>query len=223
MEPQLVINIVSFSGKRCTGKTTALDMMKAHLGNVEECAFAYRVKTASARKMCDGQVVNLSYEQVLEKLLHDREFKELHRHLMIEIGNGERAKDPNIWVSQTCSEIQSLINNLQLFHSTGQFYFCITDMRFKNEYNYVKNFFSNLSAIFKSTPMSAAVLNVHFFRLSSSDDVRISRGWKYDPKVDGDVSECDLDDFETCCPDMKEIHNNSTPLEFYENLYDFLC
>lgn len=201
-------HLLSFSGKRFTGKSESLKLLQERLFNkdtnriVKECAFAYPLKKKAAkiifeRGLCPGETV----ETIFDKLLYDQLFKDTHRQLLIDIGMSKRVKCIDYWVRPVMDEIDEMIKGSDDVCPPGSL-FCITDQRFMNEVSIQgKEYLGRKDVI------------THFIRLESLDETRKSRGWVPSDK-DNDYSECALDNYHF----EHVIRNDGTLDELFENL-----
>lgn len=200
--------LLSFSGKKFTGKTESLKLLQERLFNketnkiVKECAFAYPLKRKAAKIIYNqGSYPGETVETIFEKLLQDQLFKDTHRQLLIDIGMRKREKSIDYWVRPVMNEIDKLIKGPDNVCPPGSL-FCITDQRFPNEVTLQGEEYLNRKDVI-----------THFIRLESSDEVRKSRGWVPSEK-DKDYSECALDNYHF----EHVIRNNGTLDELFGNL-----
>lgn len=105
----------------------------------------------------------------LNLLLHNQLYKDAHRQLLIDHGTNRRATNIYYWAEEFYKK-----------HSAADSIVIGTDLRFCSELEYLRD-------------QGARVITI---RVVASDEARASRGWRPNPKVDTDPSECDLDHLE---------------------------
>lgn len=160
--------IILFCGKIATGKDAISNALHTILEKesglkVHRTAFALSLKKKAAEK----------YNLDVDRLQHDREYKQMYRQLLIDFGSVERTKNPSVWVDYALSDGQDAD------------VIVISDFRFKNELKYVKHYYQDRNEDYQ----------VFTVKLTASKEVRQRRGWNPNPVVDNDPSECDLDEW----------------------------
>jgi len=160
--------IVLVSGKRCTGKDYACDqaidyLVNSHNLNCIKISHSDMVK----QLFCEQTGANL------DKMLVDREYKELHRNKMIEFAQKQQRSNPVI-LSEFV--LEKILNT----KSTQTTIVFISDFRRKMEQSFFEQAFG---------PKKIMTI-----RINSSNENREKRGWKYDPIKDTRYTECELDD-----------------------------
>lgn len=153
--------ILLISGKRCSGKDIVANILVGKLlerGNISSSEirhFAYYPKLDYS---------NMSGAN-LNRLLNDRDYKELHRPGILKVANEKRDIYPEVWANMLYDDINSKI-------------VIVPDHRFKPEYEYLKD---------KDN------LRVLRLRIETDEKVRSDRGWIYNSDIDEHASEIDLD------------------------------
>lgn len=167
---------ILISGKRGSGKDTLALQLQERLVNSTIFGFANTLKYQYAHSisypggLCvtgENGSVSIPFEEIYRRLVDDYAFKQEHRSGLIDLARKEKEKHgEDVWV-------QRLIK-----HPKAQSgIIIIPDLRYRYELG---------SCSFKK-------MNSLKIRVTCSDSVRTSRGWQYDPKIDTDVSEIDLD------------------------------
>jgi phosphomevalonate kinase len=172
--------VILLSGFRFAGKDEVAKIMKDMVKdrNVYIIGFALYPK----RKYAEFKSLNL------DKLLYDRDYKELHRPGLIEYAMGERVKNPDVWVDALYQDIVNFNSNDIVI---------VPDYRFPNEYKFLVN---------KDN------LEVKTIRIMANENIRKERGWSFDPKIDKSESEkipSDVFDYVLCnnTNDISNIQN----------------
>lgn len=107
----------------------------------------------------------------LDRLLNDREYKELHRPGIIDLAMKNREYDPLVWAKNLYHDCLTPDKENKCV--------VIPDYRFKNEYEYLNRF---------------KHLNVKRIRVIADENTLIDRGWSYNPRIDESPSEMELTD-----------------------------
>ena len=119
----------------------------------------------------------------LTELLSDGPYKEKYRKEMIVWSDEMRAKDYGFFCREACKNISKEI--------------CIvSDIRRKGDIKYFKETFGD---------------KIKTIRITTSDETRIERGWKFQEGVDDIESECGLDDHNEW--DLQIQNENDSNLE----------
>lgn len=159
------MNYILISGKRCSGKDTVASLIKEKLGkDTVILGFANVLKYNYAKSIATNEI---DTQCIYEKLINEYKFKEQHRENLINLAKSEKIKHgDDIWVRRLLDYVKNL--NVKTI--------IIPDFRFKVEFEYFRN------------------LKAYIIRVKSDETVRKERGWRYDPKIDNDVTETDLDE-----------------------------
>lgn len=103
--------IIIFSGKQYSGKDTAAKIMLEKLTDYKRCAMGDIIK------LTYGKMHNLTYDEIEAN-------KSQYRAGLIELGNWERAQDPDYWLKKILEQDGNII---------------VTDVRVPHEYEIFKN------------------------------------------------------------------------------------
>lgn len=118
-----------------------------------------------------------------DRLMNDQAYKELHRKGIIQVADNRRHENPEHWISLTLLKHQDCPGVI------------ISDMRFMAEYNYIR----------------AQHPEARFVRVVASEEVRMTRGWKYDSKIDDSPTETCFDEWRSW--NGGTVFNDSSSLE----------
>lgn len=154
-----------------------------------QCAFADQIKINVMTKN------NISYEDVYENKTPDS-----RRLLQVEGTEVGRIQDKNIWVKY-------LDNWIKVHENRGINVYIISDVRFKNEYYYVKGEYRIGLMLRVIAPNRN---KERLLRESKGDDELLS-------KISSHASECDLDDFTNDMFDMI-VSNDTTDIVNIDDL-----
>lgn len=161
-------HIVALSGKRNTGKSTLANALKDKL-DADYNVTIYAIASLLKKAFCKEH--NLNEEQ----FANDRKYKEEHRLELREYDKKIKLKHGDTyWIDCLCKTMIDITYDIII----------ISDMRRKYEYTVLQSFCSKHS--YKST----------FIRIEIDSNLRMSYGWIFDEKLDNDIFECDLDDFD---------------------------
>lgn len=173
---------ILIAGKRNVGKDFVASCLSKKIVNSKVVHFADAVKYKYAEKV-------LKDSSLGQKLIDDRDFKELHRHGLIEFSQYQKKKyGDDYWVKKLVE------------YCNKDLVYIISDLRFKSE----------LFADVFDTSIKIKII--------ASNEVRASRGWIYDMKVDDNISETDLDDVDQVAFDVI-LNNNGVVLESFVKLF----
>ncbi len=162
-----MVHIVCISGKRNTGKSTLANALKLKL-NVDHNVAVFTIAYALKKAFCKEH--NLNEEQ----FTNDRKYKEEHRLELREYDKKIKlTHGDTYWIDCLC---KTIIN-------TNYDIIIISDMRRKYEYAVL------------TKVCSVNSFKLIFVRIEINNDLRMSYGWIFDEKIDNDIFECDLDDF----------------------------
>jgi phosphomevalonate kinase len=193
--------VVLISGKRGSGKDYFASMVQRTA--VPGARPVHLMPTAyfSKREYAD------KFECSLERLLHDRAFKEKHRDGLIMLAEYQKtAVRPTYWIEQAAGEYRRAA-------AAKPCVIVVSDFRFECEYQYV-------------TQKLPATIRVVAVRIDASDEMRAARGLPPNADADAHVSECGLDSFAHF---DARLRNDGTPTSnaalraCAESLYFRLC
>ena len=163
--------IVLISGKRGAGKDYFASLLQ-HLTDGQQTVHV--VPTAHFAKC---EFADRSHYS-LDRLLHDRAYKEEHRSALIAWAEYQKATvRPTYWIERAAVEYRRLANQ-----HAKPCVIAVPDFRFQCEYEYL---IEHLVPEF----------HVVTVRLDAPVEVRASRGVAPNPSADAHVSECELDAF----------------------------
>lgn len=151
--------VILISGKRYSGKNYVADILR-NTFNIPDYSLAYELKVEMSRS-----IVNFSQTEFLDKLMKDRQFKEIYRGDLIELGSRRRSENIDYWCNKLHERISSANDSI----------ISITDVRFPNEIEYFTKRFKCVT-----------------IRVQASINDRISRGY-VESNADVSPSECSLD------------------------------
>jgi len=164
--------IILISGKRFSGKDTFAKVLKNIL-----CAKlpqkTIKISHFADHLKCKFAKVN---DLDLSQLMINGPYKNKHRAKLIEFAQDAKMSDQNIWVKSLTKFITEQNVDITI----------VPDLRFKHELNEILNFGTNPDTL-------NVVVTI---RMQSSTTIRESRGWAFDEKIDGHISEVELDNFE---------------------------
>lgn len=177
--------VILISGKRYAGKDEAAKVLTQIHKKISPLVrpLAYYPKR-------DFSTIN---SLNLDRLLNDREYKEIYREGIIDLAMGHRKIDDLVWV-------KSLYNDC-LTPEKGNRCVVVPDHRFKNEYEYLSKF---------------EHLDVKRIRVVADENTLISRGWVYNPLIDNSASETELTDQNTKWD--YAVTNNGDIKNLYKNM-----
>lgn len=151
---------ILISGKRYTGKDFIAKLINEFQKGSQVIHFADAVKYIYAERKLGDMALGT-------RLIHDREFKELHRKGLIELSQSEKVHEgDDIWVKRLIE-----------IHNSEKIYI-VPDLRFKAEIN--------------SSALTGRIIKINVI---ASEETRKNRGWIYDKEIDTHSSEVDLDEF----------------------------
>jgi len=187
-----ILGIFIISGKRHTGKDFLSLRLQSYIINVlrKNCRFLSGSKVLK-EEFCRDNALDI------EKMLNDRSYKEEHRAKMTQYYYDVLSKKGIDFCNQQLIE--------QMLSVSEPTYF-ILDIRYKFEIDcYVKYGLEDL--------MTKIRINV-------VDEIKQKRGWVYNPTVDNDASEIELDGYDK----WDYVFDNSTDGienvdKFIENLF----
>lgn len=161
--------IIIISGKRYSGKDTVADIIMTYLNDwnfLLEFNSLFRIAIADTCKRNCGRDKGLD----AERLINDREYKEIHRNTLTEYLYSEVKKDFFIFERKTLEQIRENNSDIVL----------VTDCRMKYSLKYFRE---NANDKYKFVTI----------RINASDEAKQNRGWVKTPYDDSDI-ETDLDD-----------------------------
>ena len=157
--------LLAISGKRFSGKDTLAALLVEHAQKrgitLETYAFA-----AESKRMFTDEQAAAGITVDLERLQHDREYKELWRPQLTAFTMESLARDPLVFCRSVAGRIEA--------SSTSSL---VTDVRLRLEVEHLRPRF-----------------RLHLVRITRSDESRAASGWKYTPSADDHRTETDLDD-----------------------------
>lgn len=192
---RMVATIVMVSGKRCSGKDYFADQFEQVNEMRDNPVIVHRIPSAHLVKVelakSSGGAIDL------QRLMHDREYKDLHRDQLISLAEGKKRDiSPSYWIEQGVQQFHQICNT-RSSDNDKPIVFLVTDFRFKDEYDYVRE--------------NTSCFNVFYVRVNASESTRKSRGWVYKEAVDAHSSEVDLDNMVSIFDHVLE--NNQTEQE----------
>jgi phosphomevalonate kinase len=184
-KPLLTILI---SGKRFAGKDYVASLLQSALS--KEGLKVHRAAIGDANKKLYSQKVGID----LERLKHDREFKEIHRIAMIH-HHSERNKENPAWSEEMVwREAQELQADVLL----------VSDIRTLKGLEYFER----------------AAGNVQVLRVHASEESRRRRGWVYDAIKDNLYTEVEMDGYlgwTACVDNSDDSETGSQNLAYWVN------
>ena len=161
---------IFLSGKRCSGKDTCARLIQSCFSTSVIDAFANMVRFE----------ISKMYHLEYERLLYDYEYKNEHREKMIIHAESEKSvHGHDFWAKKL---IEKYENDIRII--------IVSDLRFEEEYEYIRQHTSNSI----------------FIRISSTNNIKKHRGWIYTPRIDDHISETGLDHIKW----FHHIHNDGT-------------
>ena len=196
------MNIVLMLGhKSLVGKDTAANFLR-EIG-YRRFAFADKLKSTVA------DLYNFTNEQMHgeEKDILDKRYNLTPRQILQRFGQDQRAIYPDIWASYVFTQIEHSI----FFSSSPDNLFCITDFRFRNEYDVAMKWVSNYHHITGSKDPDVLIENPTVIV-----PVKIERN-VIAKSGSNDISEHDLDEFDHW---SYVVDNNFSLAELRETVLD---
>ena len=180
------------SGKDYIANNVIIPVIEKFNYRYLQCAFADQIKVNVMTKS------GVSYNDVYEEKTH--ESRMLLQQEGTEVG---RTSDPNIWVNY-------LSNWIHVNYKRGISVFVVCDVRFKNEYDFVKN--ADAGIMLK---VVAPNRNHHRLLKESGADPILYK------KIDNHRSECDLDDLSLTDFDLVIKNDTTDCIDINELKYKF--
>lgn len=183
--------VLMFGHKAQRGKDTACEYL-VNKYNFKRCAFADKLKNTVA------DLYGFSEEQMYNKLkdINDVRYSITPRQVLQDFGNEQRQRYPNIWAEYIFREINERIKNMK--GAANIINFCISDFRFKNEYDVAYNWSLDCSMYNKK---------LYTIKVDRPNIIGVSNP--------NNVSEIDLDDFKYW---NFMINNNGTIEQLHDKL-----
>jgi len=157
--------LLSFSGKRAAGKDFVGGVARAELERGVTGCKTLRLAFSDQCKREFAMVRGLDFE----RLMHDREYKEIHRAEMTAFYERCVAIDPNHFIHGLLNEAKAFLDGC----GDSPAVVCVTDNRLVAECDELRKRCGDIGAD-----------QCLFVRVSASTDARLERGWRPDPVKD---------------------------------------
>lgn len=157
--------VLCISGKRFSGKDSFGELLCAHARDRGRPLQTFAFADVSKRMLVEAQRA-LGVEVEFARLLGDRAYKERWRPALTQLTTEALAADPYVFCREVGDRIEACEQPV-----------LITDLRLRVELVHLRPRFS-----------------LHVVRLARSDERRSASGWQFDPAVDGNFTETELDD-----------------------------
>jgi phosphomevalonate kinase len=164
-ETRAVRRVLVLSGRRFAGKDTLAGVLVA-LARERGLSLTTYAFAAESKRLLVEQMRAQGVEVELERLLHDRGYKEQWRPRLTECTVAALARDPLIFCRAVAERIECSPEPA-----------VITDLRLRGEVEYLRSRFI-----------------VHVLRVQRPDPLRAAAGWRETAGVDDHPTETDLDD-----------------------------
>lgn len=157
--------LLAISGKRFSGKDTLAALLVEHARKRGVVLHTYAF-AAESKRMFTAQQAAAGITVDVERLQHDREYKELWRPQLTTFTMESLAADPLVFCRSVADRIDASSSSS-----------LVTDVRLRLEVEHLRPRFE-----------------LHLVRIARSDQARAASGWKFTPSADEHRTETDLDD-----------------------------